>query len=391
MGDSLYQNSATPSLEMPGWGPWIKSVDAAVQRAIAPDAALLDRDPVALRQAFRWLGNQGWLHLAGGLGGAPVTPLAAGQFREVLARYSGALAFLQVQHQSAGAMVASSTNEKLRAEILPGLATGDRRLGIGFSHLRRQTPPVTATAVPGGYALTGTMPWVTGFGCFDAFVGAAVLEDGRSVFGLIPFGGDQKDGDRPLKISEPMALAAFSATQTVTVEFENWFLPEDQVLHRRSPDWIQINDRKKVLSSSFFALGCAQGSLDTLMDCLTWRRDVGLEDSIGMIAAELTACRDVVYGHYRNDRPNETESLSYKEQLRWRGRAIALALSAAQTALITSGGAANQQDHPAQRRSREAIVFGVTGQTSDVLRATLKAQRIPALARVSAEGRKSSD
>ncbi len=381
-GDSSPQNPAVPSLEVPGWGSWIQSVDAAVQRAIAPSASILDHDPAALRQAFQWLGDQGWLHLAGGVDGASVTPLEAGQFREVLARYSGALAFLQVQHQSAGAMVASSANETLRAEILPGLATGDRRLGIGFSHLRRRTPPVTATPVPGGYVLTGTMPWVTGFGCFDAFVGAAVLEDGRSVFGLIPFGCDQiscdqKDGDRPLKMSDPMALAAFSATQTVTVEFDNWFLPEDQVLHRRSPDWIQTNDRKKVLSSSFFALGCAQGSLDILHDCLTWRRDVGLEDSIRAIAAELTACRDVIYGHYRNDRPNETEPLSYEEQLRWRGRAIALALNAAQTALITSGGAANQQDHPAQRLSREAIVFGVTGQTSDVLRTTLRAQRIP--------------
>ena len=79
----------------------------------------------------------------------------------------------------------------------------------------------------------------------------------------------------------------------------------------------------------------------------------------------------------RNDRPDGGTPLSYEEQLHWRGRAIALGLNAANIALMTSGGAANYQDHPAQRLSREAIVFGVTGQTSAVLRTTLQAQGIP--------------
>ena len=175
-----------------------------------------------------------------------------------------------------------------------------------------------------------------------------------------------------------MALAAFSATQTVTVSFDDWFLSDDQVLHLRSPDWIMQNDRKKILSSSFFALGCTQGSLDVLQQCLAWRTGVAedLKDTIDAIAAELSQCRHAIYAHYRNDRPGHAHPLSEQEQLTWRGRAIAITLNAAQTALITSGGAANQQDHPAQRLSREAMVFGVTGQTSAVLRTTLQAQRI---------------
>ena len=359
--------------------PWLRSVAAAMETAIAPKAALLDRDPPTLREGFRWLGEQGWLHLHGGIaledGDRPITALQAGQFREVLARYSGALAFLQIQHQSAGTMIATSRSQSMREVYLPGLASGDRALGIGFSHLRRPTPPLTAQPVSGGYRLTGTIPWVTGWGCFEGFVGAAVLDDGRSVFGIMPF---QTQADARLRVGEPMELAAFRATQTVSVEFEDWFLPEERVLHLRSPNWIAENDRQKILSASFFALGCTQGSLDVLNQCLTWRQGLGceLEESIRAIATALDQCRTAIHGHYRNNRPGESGEMGREEQLAWRGRAIALALNAAQTALMASGGAANHQDHPAQRRSREAMVFGVTSQTSDVLRTTLQAQRI---------------
>ena len=359
--------------------PWLRSVAIAVERAIAPQAAQLDRDPGALRKGFQWLGEQGWLHLHGGVGDQPVTNLQAGQFREVLARYSGALAFLQVQHQSAGAMIATSSNEALREAYLPGLATGDRAIGIGFSHLRRRTPPVTAQPVLGGYRVTGLIPWATGWGCFRELVGAAVLEDGQSVFGLMPF---QTQPDSRLRVGEPMELAAFRATQTVAIELDDYFLPEERVLHVRSPNWIAQNDRQKILSASFFALGCTQGSLDVLNQCLAWRQglEAELAESIQAIATELDQCRAAVHGHYRNNRRNNQlgrgDGMGREEQLSWRGRAIALALNAAQTALMASGGAANHRDHPAQRLSREAMVFGVAGQTSDVLRTTLQAQRI---------------
>ncbi|MGD1939527.1 MAG: acyl-CoA dehydrogenase family protein [Cyanophyceae cyanobacterium] len=357
---------------------WLQSVEAAVKEVIAPQAAQLDRHPQVLREAFDWLGQQGWLHLRGGVNGQELSDLHMGQFREVLARYSGSLTFLQIQHQSAGAMVGSSKNLALREAVLPRLATGECALGIGYSHLRRSPSPVTARSVPGGYTLSGTMPWVTGWGCFEAFVGAAALEDGGSVFGLVPFGGEITQNDGRLSFGEPMELAAFSATQTVTVSFDDWFLADDQVLYRRSPQWISENDRKKVLSSSFFALGCTQGSLDLLQGYLSKRSEVAetLGETIEAIATELHQCRQVIYQHYRNDSPGGAEPLDYGAQLTWRGRAIALALHAANIAVITSGGAANYRDHPAQRLSREAIVFGVTGQTSAVLRTTLEAQGI---------------
>lgn len=46
-------------------------------------------------------------------------------------------------------------------------------------------------------------------------------------------------------------------------------------------------------------------------------------------------------------------------------------LRCANAAITVSSGAANYQDHPAQRVYREALVFAVSGQTTAVMEATL--------------------
>ena len=65
-------------------------------------------------------------------------------------------------------------------------------------------------------------------------------------------------------------------------------------------------------------------------------------------------------------------SILYEEQLRWRSQAITLAGKCAHTAVAVSSGEANLLAHPAQRVYREALMFTISGQTTDVMEATLK-------------------
>jgi hypothetical protein len=65
-------------------------------------------------------------------------------------------------------------------------------------------------------------------------------------------------------------------------------------------------------------------------------------------------------------------SVFYEEQLRWRSQAITLAGKCAHTAVAVSSGEANLLAHPAQRVYREALMFTISGQTTDVMEATLK-------------------
>src|SRR5213078_2367746 len=163
-----------------------------LQDWVRPRAGTLDQDVGALREGLAELGRRGLLGLRvpaenGGLG---YSSFDFRRFQEASARASGALAFLESQHQSACSLLARCSNAPLRARLLPLLARGEQTSAIAFSHLRRKGPPlVTATPAPGGYRLDGRLPWVTGWGLFTLCVTAAPLADGRVLFAVHALAG----------------------------------------------------------------------------------------------------------------------------------------------------------------------------------------------------------
>jgi alkylation response protein AidB-like acyl-CoA dehydrogenase len=100
---------------------FLDRVELFLREAIAPQAANLDRDPQALCTALQSLGQRSLLALRVTVGQEQNGTVKQGvdeetyrSFQELVARYSGALAFLQTQHQSAATMIASSQNEDLK-------------------------------------------------------------------------------------------------------------------------------------------------------------------------------------------------------------------------------------------------------------------------------------
>ena len=341
----------------------LATVEEFLRDRVAPLANTLDHDVTALHQAFRELGAQSWLGLKiptlwGGRG------LDASQFQafqELLTRYSGALAFLQAQHQSAGSLLSRCQQFALKQQYLPQMSTGAIAIGVGFSHLRRSPSPVTATTVDGGFCLNGTIPWITGFGMFHAFIGAAALPDHRAVYGLLPL--TPADG---LHFSPPLAMAAMSATQTVTATLQDWFLPSDQVLWITPPRAIDESDRQNVLQHSFYALGCARAGLDQVQHSPKFATDPQVQATVDALDRALTGCRQAIYAAHTS-----ADSESFETRLQLRATAIHLAVQCAHAAVLVAAGAANAVDHPAQRIYREALVFSVTGQTPAILHASL--------------------
>lgn len=328
-----------------------------LQQDVAPRAAEIDRDRVALGQALAGLGDRGLLAL-------PVTANeeAFRYFQEAIARYSGALAFLQTQHQSAAAMLSRSPNEALQREYLPHLANGSRLVGVGFSHLRRHPSPVRAVPTEGGYLVDGEVPWVTGWGFFSEFIVGAALPDGRSVFGVVPL----SEIEGKIVLSPPMQLAAMTSTQTVTAQLECWFLPHARVVMFKPPGWLEEHSRKNVLNHSFAALGCARAGLDVLLEVGRNRQQAFVREAFAALDRELTIAREAIFtAHFHLDSDAQNP-------LALRATAIELAVRCTHAAIAASGGAANLNDHPAGRAYREALVYTVTGQTPEVMAATLE-------------------
>lgn len=332
------------------------ALETYLKATVQPVAHQLDTDSAALFESFRALGQQGWLapKSPSELGGLDLSSAEYQQFQSLVARYSGALAFLQTQHQSAASLLLSSENEALKQKYLPGMATGEVRLGVGFSQLRRQPAPLKAIAADKGYRLTGTFPWVTGAGLFTDFVGAAVLPDGTSVFGMVPLTSEVTD---QLTVGEPMALAGMAATRTAEVRLENWLLAEEQVMGMRPAGWIEGRDRANPLSPLGLIFGCTQAGIDALKSSLKRR---GIDHAIAQQLALKLAWLQM-------DLPRvaKLSGEAYPQKLALRSRAISLMNTCAQAATIAASGAANVASHPTQRIYKESLVFSVSGQTTD--------------------------
>ncbi|MGB3670224.1 MAG: acyl-CoA dehydrogenase family protein [Phormidesmis sp.] len=336
--------------------------------AVKPEANRLDHDSPALFNAFYALGKRGWLIPKAperwqGLG---LSGLDYQQFQQTIARYSGALAFLQTQHQSAASLLLASDNEALQQRYLPGMAIGAQRLGVGFSQLRRRPAPLTARAVAGGYRLNGQVPWVTGAGLFTDFVGAAVLPNGRAVFGILPLASQlvsQSTAGGCLRVDAPMALAGMSATNTVSVALKDWFLGAAAVVGTRPAGWLEQRDRANPLSPLGLIFGCTEAGIDVLNAALVRRQiDHAIAPQLMLKLAKLQ--REL-------PRVLALPEDAFAEKMALRGQAIALMQTSTMAATVATSGAANAIAHPAQRVYRESLVFSVSGQTSAGAIATL--------------------
>lgn len=338
-----------------------------LQESVAPHAAAIDSDSDALQKALIGLGELGLLALRvpSRWGGSGVSEETFHTFQELVARYSGALAFLQTQHQSAAAMIVQSHNEVLKREYLPHMGNGQVLVGVGFSHLRRGGEPlVIAVPSAGGYQLEGYVPWITGFGLFQKFIVAAALPDGQAVFGVVPFVETYQDALGAIKFSQPMALAAMTSTNTVTAALTGWFLPEERVVSVKPTGWIHENDKKNVLKATGLALGCALAGLDILQAAHSSKRLSFIAQAFEALDRELAECRAAI-------RHAQHYGESLDKQLQLRAWAIDLAVRCAHAAVTVSSGAANYIHHAAQRVYREALVFTVSGQTTALMEATL--------------------
>ena len=350
----------------------LQDAEEFLRTEVAPKAQEIDGSTDALRVALKGLCDRNLMALRrpAAYGGPAMSEANFRRFQESVARYSGSLAFLQTQHQSAGSMIAKSKNEELRQEYLPKMASGEKLVGIGFSQLRRAEPPMlTATPVEGGYELNGNVPWITGYTFYPEFLIGATLPDGRAVFGVVPFENTDRSKESKIQnqeskisFSEPMRLAAMETALTVTAELQSWFLKEEQVVFIQAEDWIKNNDMINIVLQGHFALGCARAGLDILKANAEKKPLPFLKTTYDKLDEELESCRAAT---------TRTEGLSIEERLNVRAWAIDLAVRCAHAGVTASSGAANSLTHPAQRVYREALVYTVSAQTAPIMEATL--------------------
>lgn len=339
------------------------------RETISPQAAIIDRSPEALKQALKGMGDRHLLALRipKHWGGGDLSERDYHRFQTMAARYSGALAFLQTQHQSAASMLVASNKETLKQQFLPRMSRAEILVGVGFSQLRRRgEPPMKAKEVPGGYILDGEVPWITGFDFFDYFIIGAALPDGREVYAILPLQDTKQESGGTLNLSPTMDLVAMISTNTVSATLKGWFLKNDLVLYVKPAGSIHKNSNKNILHHGFFALGCAQAGLDILETVCSKKGLPFLQQAFQSLSQELSSC------HRKMFEALSSESVFFEQKLQLRAWAISLAGRCSQAAVAVSSGAANYAEHPAGRVYRESLLFTVSGQTTAVMEATVE-------------------
>ncbi|WP_036486161.1 acyl-CoA dehydrogenase family protein [Myxosarcina sp. GI1] len=348
---------------------FLTRIGTYLRQAISPQACTIDRDSQSLHKALLQMGERSLLALRvpQHLGGMGLSETSFRRFQMLMARYSGALTFLQTQHQSAAMRLAKSQNQVVQQQYLSDMATGKILIGVGYSHLRRVGKPmVTATETAAGYLLNGKVPWITGYGCFDLFIIGGVLADGRELYGIVPFVNLQQETGGKLTFSQPMQLIAATATNTVSAELNNWLMKRERLVTINPPGSIHLSSRQNILNHGFYALGCAYAGLDLLKRIGERKQLDFISETWQTLSERVAECDRGLFAAISD------KDITYSEKLQLRIQAIALASRCSHAAVIAAGGAANYLDSDVGRVYREALLFSVSGQTKDVMEASLK-------------------
>lgn len=337
---------ADPGVVLPDTG--------VVAEVIAPNAREADTGGVS-RAALDALAGAGLL-------GSPLAdPMAQRELSELIAGSDASTWFCWAQHQTPLRILEEAAGaDDLRAELLPGMRRGEIVGAVAFAHVRRPGPPnPTATCVPGGWRLSGTLDWVTSWDIADVVMVMAqgsVDDVDRLVCVFLPAGRSARllPG---MEVGAPLDLLAMSGTHTRPLRLDDVFVPDGRtgaVLDRAA--WRE-QDAVRSADASPAAFGVARGAIAELDGLAARRGDARLKEVAGLLADECREVRARAYeaadGHRSVDR-----------RLRLRAASLDLAARAATAVIVASSGASMRRGAPAERRLREAMFLQVQAQTA---------------------------
>lgn len=282
---------------------------------------------------------------------------------ELLCGACGTTYFVMIQHLGSCRQIAGSANTKLRERVLAEMVAGRHYVGVGFGHLRRPQPMLTATPVEGGWILNGVAPWVTGWPALSATIYGAHLPDGKHLYLYVPATENEHQ-----RVSEPLPLCAMGATETVEVTLTQLFVPTENWVRDSSPELLAISDTTNLCNNVAPMFGVTQGSIRLLRQLAQKRPFPVLGQAADALEQELTDCRTTCFTLADGDK---TAPDWRARALSARAWAIELGVRAAHTGVAAASGGANSLDHPAQRRLREAMFYTLFQQTSEILQGTV--------------------
>lgn len=327
---------------------------APVLAELAPLAQRIDAEGVYPREILSDLGG------AGAFAGAsqPGTVFATVEAMEQVSALCLSTGFCTWCQAALVWYLARSENAAARRH-LPKLVSGARLGGTGLSNPMKAASGLEALAlrgerVPGGYRVTGVLPWVSNVGEDHLFASVFALEDGRRVMAVFNCGAEG------LRLVPGARFIALEGTGTFSVRLRDVFVPDEDVLAEDAAGFLPRIRQGFVLLQMGMALGVTLGAARGMRDSGPGRAPIAKHVTPGMIEIEtrLAALRE---GARRLtielDAPPDLAS--WRETLRLRRDASFLALDATRSATLLAGAAGFREGSEVARRSREATFVAI--------------------------------
>jgi hypothetical protein len=339
-----------------------------VERELDPLVGRIDRG-LYPADALRALGAQGAFrhHLASQRPDGRRDLVGAIDALGTIGRSCGSSAFMGWCQDACAWYVEQGASDTLRRDLLPALASGEVLGGTGMSNPMKYFASIErlalqGTRVPGGWRVSGRLPWVSNLGPKHVFGtafmplgpdGAPRTGPGVEVMALVRC-------DWPgVTMTEVPPFLAMDGTGTYGLAFDEVFVPDDHVLADPIGPWLKRIRNGFVLMQVGIGAGIIQGCVELMRESNLRLGHVNafLEDGPDQIEDELGALHDRVAG--LAEAVLDPADARFAEVLTARLMASELTLRATQSAMLHTGAGGYSLASPAQRRLREGYFVAI--------------------------------
>ncbi|GGG77035.1 acyl-CoA dehydrogenase family protein [Corynebacterium pelargi] len=235
-------------------------------------------------------------------------------------------------------------------EVLPGLKRGERPGVTGMASVFKEAAgcgevELEAEPAEGGFVVSGTLRWASNLKPESLVITGAKLEGKPVVFAV--------DADAEgVSLGTPFGLLGLNATASTSLQFDQVFVPERQILSSDLASFAKGIRPTFVLLQTSECLGVAQSAAEQASKRLEGVNAVFAAE-VEQVQADIAELIRVQEALAEKDAPQPVKLLEL------RLAAAQAAVNATQLEVRVAGGAGYAQHSPASRRFREAAFLPV--------------------------------
>lgn len=351
-GVSAFTNLAGPErvhqLAEPSSG-FSRKLAEVVGEYLTPVVRRVDEEAYYPREFFAALGDAGLLKQQG----TAEEPILLNGLRliEETSQSCMTTGFALWCHLASMIYIRNSNNVFLKENVLPKLERSKVRGGTGLSNPLKQLDGLEklclkAKAAPGGYVVSGQIPFVSNVGTDAWFAFVACTEDGRKIMAMTP--GDAEN----LALRERRDFLGLNGCATCTCTFNEVFIPQDWLLSQDAETFVRRVRSHFLLYQVPLGLGVSQASVRRIERSV--HKQSGSNRYLPMQAEDIVCELQALRSRTQQIAAESDLASQWFELLRVRRDMTHLTSQAVHTAMIHHGGGGYLRRSDSARRLRES-------------------------------------